>query len=350
MTNKNNERVVSVSASNKYDVIIGESLIKNAGEHLKKVVSASKIAVVTDDVVDAIYGEKLTCSLKESGYNVVKFVFKNGEQSKNLVTYGKIVEFLAENAITRTDAIVALGGGVVGDMAGFAAATYLRGIKYVQIPTTLLSQIDSSVGGKTAVDLEKGKNLVGAFYQPALVLCDTGALDTLPKEIFVDGMGETLKYALLDKKVFDIIEKEEFFKGELVQACVDYKRRIVEQDEFEGSLRKVLNLGHTIAHAIEKLSDYNITHGKAVAIGLKVIGKTSFNHGYIDQNTLEKINQLISKWIDNVELPFSIEKICEVALNDKKRKGEEISLILIKGIGNVFEQKIKISDLKEYLA
>ena len=343
-------KTIRVKTHTEYDVLIGKNLIKNAGKLIKQVISPCKIAVITDDVVDRIYSETLVESLEKQKYQVVKFVFHSGEASKNMETYTDILNFLALNQLTRTDAIISLGGGVVGDMAGFCAATYLRGIKYVQVATTLLAQIDSSVGGKTGIDLKEGKNLVGAFYQPALVLCDTGALDTLPKEIFADGMGETLKYALLDKKVFDIIEKGDFDKGELVHACIDYKRKIVEQDEFEGSLRKVLNLGHTIAHAIEKLSNYNITHGKAVAIGLKVITKTSFNHGYIDQNTLVKINQLISKWIDNVDLPFSIEKICEVALNDKKRKGEEISLILIKGIGNVFEQKIKISDLKEYLA
>ncbi len=350
MINKNSERRVSVSASKQYEVIIAKNLIENAGAYVKEVVGASKIAVVTDDVVDALYGEKLVISLENSGYQVVKFVFKSGERSKNLVTYGKILEFLAGNAITRTDALVALGGGVVGDMAGFAAATYLRGIKYVQVPTTLLSQIDSSVGGKTAIDLENGKNLVGAFCQPALVLCDTGALDTLSKEIFMDGMGETLKYALLDKKVFDIIEKGEFDKSELVEACVDYKRKIVEQDEFEGSLRKVLNLGHTIAHAIEKLSNYTVSHGKAVAIGLKFIAKISFNHGFIDQKTLEKINLLIYNYVGDVNLAYSIDQVCDVALNDKKRNGEDISLILINGIGKVFEHKIKISNLKGYLS
>ena len=196
-TENSNIKKITVKASGEYQVIIGGGILQNVGEYVKQVIEPCSVAIITDDIVDKLYSTVVENSLTQSGYNVCKFVFQHGEQSKTLETYGQILNFLAQNALTRTDTVVALGGGVVGDMAGFAAATYLRGIRYVQIPTTLLAQIDSSVGGKTAVDLPSGKNLVGAFKQPSLVLCDTDALSTLPKEIFIDGMGETAKYALL---------------------------------------------------------------------------------------------------------------------------------------------------------
>ena len=239
----NEWKKIRVKASSEYDVIIGHDLIKRAGDLIEGVIKPCKIAVITDDVVSALYFETLKNSLTQKGFVVIKYAFAHGEESKNLQTYGEILNFLAENQLTRTDAVVALGGGVVGDISGFVASTYLRGIKYIQIPTTLLAQIDSSVGGKTAIDLSCGKNLVGAFCQPQLVICDVNALSTLPKDIFICGMGETAKYALLDKKIFDLLSGE-YDILDLVYLCVDYKRKVVEKDEFECGERKLLNLGH----------------------------------------------------------------------------------------------------------
>ena len=347
---KNNSvKTIRVKASGEYDVIIGRNLLASTGEYVKKVVNCTNLALITDDKVDALYADKVICSLKENGFEVKKFVFVHGEASKNLSTYGEILDFLAKNHITRTDALIALGGGVVGDMAGFAAATYLRGIKYIQIPTTLLSQIDSSVGGKTAIDLSAGKNLVGAFCQPALVLCDVDALSSLPKEIYFDGMGETAKYAILDKQIFQLIKDGNYQLEQLIALCVDYKRRIVEEDEFESGKRKLLNLGHTPAHGIEKLSDYEISHGQAVAMGLNIILANSYYHGYIDKELLSDMQEVIKKCANAKSCPFSIEDVCEVALSDKKRSGNTISLMMVHGVGDVREHKIHVSELKGYI-
>ena len=343
-------RKIRVSASGEYDVLIGRNLIENAGEYVKDTVGNAKIALVTDDTVDALYADAVVNSIKDSGLKVVKFVFLHGEESKNLNTYGQILNFLADNQLTRTDALVALGGGVVGDMAGFAAATYLRGIKYIQIPTTLLSQIDSSVGGKTAIDLPSGKNLVGAFKQPSLVLCDTDTLKTLPKETFIDGMGEAAKYALLDKKVFDLLSSEKFDIEDLVYLSVDYKRTVVETDEFESGMRKLLNLGHTPAHGIENLSEYKIAHGRAVAMGLDIILKASLKNGYIDGDAFNKMKVVVEKCVGDNPCPFDIVDIADRALVDKKRNGDYITLIAVYGVGDCRPVKIPVTEIKEFLS
>ncbi len=339
---------IRVNASTSYDVLIGENLISKTGELVSSVLNKCKIALITDDTVDKLYSEKVMRSLKSAGFNVVKFVFKHGEQSKNIQTYAEILNFLAQNELTRTDAVISLGGGVVGDMAGFAAATYLRGIKYVQIPTTLLAQIDSSVGGKTAVDLPSGKNLVGAFKQPSLVICDISTLSTLDSETFVDGMGEASKYALLDKKVNELLDKA-YSLIELVYLCVDYKRRIVEADEFESGLRKLLNLGHTPAHGIENLSGYTIAHGKAVAMGLDIILLSSLKHGYISQKDYIEMKNKVEKCVGTNICPFKIEDICSAALSDKKRSGDSITLIMVHGIEDCRPHKVGVDCMTEYL-
>lgn len=341
---------ITVKASGEYDVIIGGGILESAGEYVKEVIKPCAVAVITDDTVEKLYFDVVEKSLIKSGYAVKKFVFPHGEQSKNLDTFGQIQNFLAQNALTRTDAIIALGGGVVGDMAGFAAATYLRGIKYVQIPTTLLAQIDSSVGGKTAVDLPAGKNLVGAFKQPSLVLCDTSALSTLPKEIFTDGMGETAKYAVLDKKIYDLLSADDYRLDQLVALCVDYKRKIVEADEYESGVRKLLNLGHTPAHGIEKLSGYTISHGRAVAMGLVIILKASLNKGYINGTVYSGILSVIKKCVPTEVCPYALEDVCEAAAFDKKRNGDFISVVMAFGVGDCRAVKIKVSELKEFLS
>lgn len=341
---------INVKASGEYEVLIGRGAIFKAGEFIEKAISHCKTAVITDDTVDRLYSDIVMESLKKSGFEPIKFVFPHGENSKNLKTYGEILNFLAKNELTRTDAVIALGGGVVGDMAGFAAATYLRGIRYVQIPTTLLAQIDSSVGGKTAVDLSFGKNLVGAFCQPSLVLCDVNVLMTLPQKVFDEGMGEAAKYAVLDEKVYELIKSGVCDIEKLVYLSVDYKRRIVEADEFESGTRKLLNLGHTPAHGIEKLSGYSVPHGRAVAMGLEIILNASRKNGLIDEKVFSEIKDTITVCAGETERPYKIEDICEAALSDKKRSGDDITLIMIYGVGDCRPVKMKISRLKEYLA
>lgn len=346
----NKIQTIRVKTSSEYDVLIGENLIQDVGSLVGNISQQCKVALITDDVVDGIYSAVVTSSLEKCGFNVKKFVFPHGEQSKNLSTYSQIICFLADNEFTRTDMVLALGGGVTGDMAGFAAATFLRGLNYVQVPTTLLAQVDSSVGGKTAVDLVQGKNLVGAFKQPKLVICDTNILQTLPTEIFIDGMGEVAKYAILDKKVFDLINDAKYSIQKLVYLCIDYKRKIVECDEFEGGNRKLLNLGHTVAHGIERLSNYCISHGRAVAMGLKIILNASLKHGFINADQHKKMNTVIEKCVGEQTLDYEIEQICKASLTDKKRNGETISLITIHGVDDCREQKIKVDNMAEYLS
>ena len=340
---------ITVKASGEYDVLIGKGFLHSSGELIKEVLNPCKIAVITDDIVDRLYSETVIASLEGAGYSVIKYVIKHGEKSKNLETCAKILSFLAQNKLTRTDGVVALGGGVVGDLAGFVSASYLRGIKYIQIPTTLLAQIDSSVGGKTAVDLVEGKNLVGAFHQPSMVICDITALYTLPQKIFNDGMGEVAKYAVLDEKVYSLVSGDICDLFKLVCLCVDYKRRIVEQDEFESGLRRLLNLGHTLAHGIEKLSGYTIAHGNAVAMGLVQIVKSALKHQLIDQKTFDGIVKLIDKCVGEVNNPYSLEQICQEATQDKKISGENLTLIMPYGVGDCRPVKMKIDELWGYL-
>ena len=338
--------VIKVKTGKPYDIIVGKKLLKDIGTFISERLSPKTVAIITDDTVDKLYSQVVTNSLLEKSYSVVKFVFKAGEQSKNLTTYSKIIEFLAENNLTRTDCVIALGGGVVGDMAGFASATYLRGIKYIQVPTTLLSQIDSSVGGKTAVDLPQGKNLVGAFCQPALVVCDVSLLDDLPDAVFLDGMGELIKYALLDKDIFkELSTDKDMLK--LVKASIDYKRKVVEEDEFEQGVRKFLNLGHTPCHSIEKLSDYTITHGRAVALGIKIMVGSALKKGYIDNSTYKTIMDVIDNTVKTETCPFSAKELAKNAIFDKKRSGDNITLVTVHGIGDCRLEVIKISDLED---
>lgn len=349
MENNVKEKILTVNASNNYDVVISSDILPHAGEYLARVILPCKIALITDDVVDKLYSNQVVNSLVGNGYNVVKFVFPNGEGSKNLDTFEKIMNFLAENELTRTDAIIALGGGVVGDIAGFSAATYMRGIKYVQIPTTLLSQVDSSIGGKTAVDLPSGKNLVGAFKQPSLVLCDTSVLKSLSQQTYLDGVGEVLKYAVLDQKVFDLLSCDKFDLIDLIYLCLDYKRKVVEIDEFEKHERKLLNLGHTIAHAIEKLSDYKISHGLAVAMGLKTILIGAKNTKIMSEDEYNKIVKVLDKFQVLKDCPYSKDQILSVIGADKKRSADKICLVIPKSVNDVKIVEVMLSDVKEYI-
>ncbi len=346
-------RVITVNASKSYDILIGSGLIDIVGGILTQTFEPCKVAVITDDVVDEIYGESVMQSLEENGYDARKFVFKNGEKSKNINTFNDIQNFLAKNELTRKDIVLALGGGVVGDVAGFSASTYLRGINYVQVPTTILAQIDSSVGGKTAIDLECGKNLVGAFHQPSLVVCDIEALSTLTDEVIEDGLGEGAKYALLDKRVFMHVLNKNFDLETFVSLCIEYKKKIVEGDEFESGNRKLLNLGHTVGHAIEKLSNYTISHGKAVAIGLDYILSASVKNGKITKDDYEKIKVVLSHLTSSVDkslCPFDIKDIVNTMIYDKKRDGDSISLVVYNGIGNCEIESIKLDDLLGYFS
>lgn len=340
---------ITVNASICYDVLVGKGLLEQCGKLISSVTKSHKCAVITDDIVDALYGEKTVKSLEKEGFYVAKATIPHGETSKSHEQLITLYNFLSANDITRTDFIIALGGGVVGDLTGYCAATYLRGIDYVQIPTTLLAQVDSSVGGKTAVNIDAGKNLVGAFKQPILVIADTNVLSTLSEEIFADGMGEVVKYGMIRSgKLFDRLCQGNI-KDDLeniISECVSIKRDVVQNDECDTGERMILNFGHTFGHAIEKHLGYgNIAHGKAVAIGMHVITSTAEKQGLIEKGTAEKLKRCL----EVNSLPSSIDitskDIYSLSIGDKKRTSDKIRIILCHEIGKC---RIKEMDLDEY--
>lgn len=345
-------KTITVSASKQYDVIIGSRLLPRLGEYAAKIRKPGKAAIVSDSNVWEFYGDDAVKSLKNSGYEVVQFIFPAGEESKNAQTYLEILNFLAENQLTRTDLLIALGGGVVGDMAGFAAATYLRGISYIQVPTSLLAMVDSSVGGKTAIDLPIGKNLVGAFYQPSLVLCDIDALGSLPTDTFRDGCAEVIKYGVLyDPELFrHLVEKGLAFDRENVIArCVELKRNVVMEDEFDTGARMKLNLGHTIGHGVEAQSNFTISHGKAVAIGMVIVAKAACANGFCNEKTTADIQKTIHKFGLPAQAPFTAQQLYTSALSDKKRAGGTVNLIIPQEIGNCIIHPTQVTDLPSFI-
>lgn len=343
-------RKVIVRASTEYAILIGRGLLAQAGSEIAKRIRPCKAAVITDTTVEKLYAEQVERSLLEAGFSICRFAFPAGEGSKHIGTLSDILEFLAEEEVTRQDIIVALGGGVTGDMAGFAAAVYQRGIRFVQVPTTFLAAVDSSVGGKTAIDLKAGKNMAGAFYQPHLVLCDVDMLDTLPEETFSDGIAETLKYGVIgDADLFEKTASGDFRKNleEIIETCVKMKRDIVMEDEFDTGLRQLLNLGHTLGHAIEKKSGFTLTHGHAVAIGMHLIAKAAEEKGLAEAGLAEKIKAALEKNHLPVSTIYTAEEITEGVLKDKKRRGGEISFVFPAKIGHCEIVKIPVDEVTE---
>ena len=343
-------RKVIVSASTEYAILIGRGLLKQAGAEIAKRIRPCKAAIITDTTVEKLYAEQVENSLAEASFTTCRFAFPAGESSKHIGTLSDMLEFLAEEEVTRQDIIVALGGGVAGDMAGFAAAVYQRGIRFVQVPTTFLAAVDSSVGGKTAIDLKAGKNMAGAFYQPHLVLCDVDTLDTLPEETFADGIAETLKYGIIgDADLFEKTASGDFRNDleEIIETCVKMKRDIVMEDEFDTGLRQLLNLGHTLGHAIEKRSGFTLSHGYAVAIGMHLIAKAAEEKGLAEAGLAEKIKAALEKNNLPVSTLYTAEEITEGVLKDKKRRGGEISFVFPTKIGHCEIVKIPVSEVME---
>lgn len=345
-------KTITVSASRDYDVIIGSGLLNQLGSFAAKQKPCKTAAIISDSNVWPLYGEAAEKSLNESGFSTVHYIVPAGECSKNGDTYLMILNFLAEKEITRQDVIISLGGGVVGDMAGFAAATYQRGISFVQVPTTLLAMVDSSVGGKTAINLPSGKNLAGAFYQPCLVVCDIDTLSTLPQNIFRDGCAEVIKYGVLyDEALFaHLSEKGPNFDLEaVISRCVQLKRNAVEADEFDTGLRQKLNFGHTIGHAIEAQSKFTIPHGQAVAIGMAVITKAAQDCGICHSGVYEKILSVLNLFHLPHATSFTAEALYRTALSDKKRSGESVNLILPEAIGRCILSPTPVEKLESFI-
>lgn len=336
--------------SGEYEVLIRKGASSDIGKKLKQIARGNKTAIITDDVVMPLYLDSIIGELSGCGFETCVYVLPHGEASKNGREYLKILEFLAESGLDRRDTVVALGGGVVGDIAGFAAATYLRGIDCVQIPTTLLSMTDSSVGGKTAIDLKAGKNLAGAFKQPKFVAIDTDFLETLPEAEIKNGLGELIKYAVIDGGEILTMLEDGFGKNvqKIVEAAVDIKRRVVEADEKESGLRRILNFGHTPAHAAEKLSGFTLPHGVAVAAGVNLMLRASVRKADCPARDAQRIEKLCVKYGLPVAFEYTAKRLAEASAGDKKTEGEFINLVLADKIGSVFSIKVPKTELEEY--
>lgn len=343
---------VTVRASRPYEVTIGRGLLDTVGQQAAGQWKGRSAAVVSDSTVAPLYLNRVKDSLERAGFQVHSFVFPAGEDQKNGGTYLKLLEFLAARRLTRADGLIALGGGVVGDLAGFAAATFLRGIGFLQLPTTLLAAVDSSVGGKTAIDLTNGKNLAGAFYQPQAVLCDLDTLDTLPAEVFADGCAEVIKYGMIgDPALLARLETVDFRADpeELVARCVAQKRDLVEQDEFDTGSRQLLNLGHTLGHGVEACSGYTVSHGRAVAIGMTLVTRAAVAFGRCPAEVLPRLRRLLERYGLPDAAAYSAQALYEKTLSDKKRSGDTISLVVPIAWGASQLVRIPVSELPAWI-
>ena len=342
----------------KYSIAIEKGILGKIGEEIRKIYQNKKIAIITDSNVEGLYGKKLIDSLSKNNFKTKTIVIEPGEKSKSLETAKCIYEGLLDFEITRSDMVLAFGGGVVGDIGGFVASTLLRGIQFIQIPTSLLAQIDSSVGGKVAVNLPQGKNLVGSFYHPEAVFIDSELLRTLDKRFLYDGLAEVIKYGCIkDRELFDrlmeIESQKELFDSmeEIILNCCSIKRDIVERDERDRGERLQLNFGHTLGHAIEKYFEYNkYTHGEAVAIGMYNFTKKSEEMGITEKGTTRLIKEIILKYNLPYKMPdIDRDSIIKAIRLDKKNESDDLSIVLLGEIGDSFIKKINKDHIDLYL-
>ena len=351
---------IHVKASSEYDVVIGEGLTGRAGSLVREAVpKAEKILLVSETNVAKLFLEQVRSDLLKAGFLVTEYIFQAGEHSKNINTVSEMWGAMARAGFTRTDAVVSLGGGVTTDMAGFAAATFLRGIKVVHIATSLLAQVDAAIGGKTGIDLPEGKNQVGSFHQPAMVIEDTDCLRTLPEEKFTEGLGEVLKYAfIMDRDLYDLLEGYENKSGlqsdietltKIVRASVEDKVEVITEDEFDTGRRQTLNFGHTIGHVIERDSDFTKDHGVCVAKGMGIIADACLANGLTDKDTHDRIIDLITSYGLPAGDEITSEAAVSGAMNDKKKRGNTISIILVNRIGEAEIVKMTPDGFLEFL-
>ncbi len=341
---------LTINTKPAYRVLLGRELLERAGELSREALRGRRVLVVSDDNVAPLYLERVRESYARAGFAVDEYVAPHGEHAKSLNTLSDLLERAAALGLTRADAMVALGGGVIGDLTGLAAALYMRGIELVQLPTTLLAMVDSSVGGKTAVNLAAGKNLCGAFYQPRLVLCDTGALATLPREIYAEGMAEVIKYgAICSPWILDELARG----GDLtavIRECVRIKGDIVERDERDLGLRQLLNFGHTFGHAIEKLSDFGMYHGEAVSVGMLIAARVAQAQGWCADDVYGELHALLSAQSLPLTTRFTAAEIAAHAMSDKKKQGARLTLVLPERRGSCALREIAASELEALMA
>lgn len=345
-------RRIRVEASRSYEVLIERGLLDRAGEVLRSVTKAEKALLVAGEHVLPLYAARVQASLKAAGFRVRVVPIPSGESAKSLDTYALLLQAASEEQLSRSDAFVALGGGVTGDLTGFAAATWQRGAAFMQIPTTLLAMVDSSVGGKTALNLPSGKNQVGAFYQPCAVLCDPDVLRTLPEEEYRAGSAEVLKYGLLGSAAFleqlegtPIREQEE----SVIENCIAMKRDIVHEDEFDRGQRQLLNLGHSFGHAIEACSGFTVLHGEAVAIGMALMARAAANRGYCSAETAERTLAVLRQYGLPTRTPYTSRELEEALLADKKRRGGVMTLVVPREISRCELVSVPVSELSDWL-
>ena len=343
--------VLSVRTDPPYAVTVGRGLLAHCGDWLKAAHAPCRIALVADANAAAAHLPAVENSLTQAGFSVCVHRIPAGEDSKTLSTLGDLLNAFASDGLTRSDAVAALGGGMCGDLAGFAAAVYLRGVPCFLLPTTLLSAVDASVGGKTAIDLPAGKNLAGTFTQPAAVLCDPDSLRTLPDSVYADGMAEAIKTGVLaGNLLFSLLETGKLSTEDVITRCIAYKAAVVEQDPREKGLRKCLNLGHTAGHAMEVCSGYRISHGQAVARGLALISRSAERLGWAEAGLADRVCRCLRRWNLPTTPLHSPEQLAQAALADKKRAGNTITLVVPRSIGRCTLETLPVADLASVLA
>jgi len=343
-----------IKTSKPYQVLMGEGLLDQAGPLCRDTAEKCRICIVSDENVHRLYTDRTESSLHASGFDVYKVTFPAGEATKSMDSVKKLLSCLASAEFTRSDILLALGGGVIGDLTGFTAAIYLRGIEYIQAPTTFLAAADASVGGKTAVDLPEGKNLAGAFWQPSLVIFDTETTDTLTHDCLLDGLAEALKCGVIaDPELFGFIrDSDTGWTKTFIERCVSdavrVKQSLVEQDEKDTGQRQLLNFGHTFAHAIEKCSSYSITHGHAVALGMAAAAKASRDLGWSQEDCYGPLVQILSKYGFPSACPYNADTLLEAAMKDKKRTGGKIRIVVPLRIGECALREIPVPELGSF--
>ncbi len=339
---------INVKTSKPYEVRVGKGLLKNIAREISDIKKPGKCIIISDDIVFSLYGEAVKTALGEAGYTVYEAVFPHGEESKNMETALSLLTACFEAGLTRSDFAIALGGGIVGDVCGFVSSIYLRGIDFIQIPTTLLAVIDSSVGGQTGVNPDYGKNLIGAFHQPVRVICDTDTFSTLPYDIYTAGICEALKYGVIrDKDLFYAIGNADI--EDIVFRCVGIKADIVENDEFDHGERQLLNFGHTFGHSIEALSDFKISHGHAVGLGMLVITRACEKAGLCESGVCAEIKKALNAFEIDTNITYSAKELASYAMSDKKRKGNKITLVIPEKLGKCVLHTISTDDLEEFI-
>lgn len=350
---------VNVRASKEYKVEIGDGIVSKLGEMTKAVCpKAIKALIVSETNVAALYLDAVKAQLEGTGLEVATYVFEAGEKNKNINEIAGMWNKMAEAGFTRTDIVVGLGGGVTTDMAGFAAATFLRGIDVIQVPTSLLAMVDASVGGKTGIDIPMGKNQVGAFWQPSLVLEDTSFLKTLPDEVFTEGMGEVTKYAfIMDEKLMDLLEKQNgnirddaAVLENVIGMCVSDKAEIINEDETDNGRRQILNFGHTAGHVIERDSGFTKPHGICVAKGMGIFMDACVKAGTLSAEDAKRMKDLLAMYKLPASDEITAEDIVKGAMNDKKKRGNTLSVILVNKIGKAEIKKMTAEEFLKFLS